>query len=67
MDGQIAEMLGIETVGPYLERRGVISPGEPIQVVELGGGVSNVVLSVRTRDRGLVIKQSLARLRVADE
>jgi tRNA A-37 threonylcarbamoyl transferase component Bud32 len=67
VDGQIAEMLGIETVGPYLERRGVISPGEPIQVVELGGGVSNVVLSVRTRDRGLVIKQSLAQLRVADE
>jgi 5-methylthioribose kinase len=60
-------MLGAETVGAYLERRGTISPGTTIEVVELGGGVSNVVLSVRTGDRGLVIKQSLARLRVADE
>jgi 5-methylthioribose kinase len=60
-------MLDATTVGPYLERRGLISRGEAIDVVELGGGVSNVVFSVGTRDRGLVLKQSLGRLRVADE
>ena len=60
-------MVGITTVGPYLEGRGLIRPGERIDAVELGGGVSNVVLSVRTETRVLVIKQSLGRLRVADE
>jgi 5-methylthioribose kinase len=67
VDGPDAEMLGATTVGPYLERRGLIRPDEPIDVVELGGGVSNVVLSVRTTERTVVVKQSLARLRVADE
>jgi 5-methylthioribose kinase len=37
------------------------------RVTELGGGISNTVLLVRTHDTALVLKQSLAKLRVADD
>lgn len=37
------------------------------QAVELGGGVSNIVMDVRTDQEHLVFKQSLPKLRVAEE
>lgn len=51
----------------YLRARGVVEGGEPLEVRALGGGVSNVVLAVKGRQRRLILKQSLPRLRVADE
>jgi aminoglycoside phosphotransferase (APT) family kinase protein len=50
----------------YLRDRGVIAAG-PADVIELGGGVSNLVLAITTRERRVVFKQALPRLRVADE
>lgn len=47
----------------YLRERGF----DVIHCEELGGGVSNIVLKVETRDERLVFKQSLPKLRVADE
>jgi aminoglycoside phosphotransferase (APT) family kinase protein len=60
--------LPIESGGvvSYLRDRGVIEAG-PAHVVELGGGVSNLVLAITTRERRVVFKQALPRLRVADE
>lgn len=60
------ELLSALTVGDYLRDRGVID-SSPDRVEELSGGVSNVVLGVRASGRNLVIKQSLERLRVAEE
>lgn len=60
-------LLSIDTVAAYLRRRGLIAAGDSAQARALGGGVSNVVLAVRAGDRRLVLKQSLPRLRVADE
>ena len=60
------ELLTAATVLPYLRARGVIGP-EPATADELGGGVSNVVLAVRAGETGLVLKQALPRLRVAEE
>ncbi len=37
------------------------------EAVELGGGVSNIVLDVQTSNEHLVFKQSLSKLRVAEE
>jgi len=59
-------LLVAETVGAYLARRGVVPPGAAVEVSELGGGVSNVVLAVRAGDLRVVVKQALPRLRVAD-
>src|SRR5215510_8996231 len=47
----------------YLRNRGL----RIMRAEELGGGVSNVVLSVETPQERLVFKQSLPKLRVADE
>jgi len=47
----------------YLAARGY----QALSVTELGGGVSNTVLLVETADGRFVLKQSLARLRVAEE
>jgi 5-methylthioribose kinase len=56
-----------ETAAAYLVSRGLLDPTEPVVVAELGGGVSNVVLSVSTSSRTLVVKQALPRLRVDDD
>ena len=53
-------------VAPYLRARGVIGDG-PAEVVELGGGVSNLVVSVTRPGGAVVLKQALPRLRVAEE
>ncbi len=55
------------TVGSYLTSRGLLAPGSRVEVTELGGGISNTVLGVEAGDLSCVVKQSLARLRVADE
>jgi 5-methylthioribose kinase len=49
----------------YLRARGHIGAG-PVAVEELGGGVSNVVLRVRTADGAFVLKQSRPQLRTRD-
>jgi 5-methylthioribose kinase len=61
------QLLSVETAGAYLVSRGLLDPTEPVTVAELGGGVSNVVLSVSTPSRTMVVKQALPRLRVDDD
>lgn len=62
----MSELLCAETVGPYLVRRG-LAPNRAVEAAELGGGVSNIVLAARADGREVVVKQSLPRLRVAEE
>lgn len=57
-------LLNRETVVPYLKSRGLINDGSKIEVEEISGGVSNVVLGIRDQDSDLVLKQALAELRV---
>jgi aminoglycoside phosphotransferase (APT) family kinase protein len=59
-------LLDATTVGDYLVRRGVLER-PPDRVVELAGGVSNVVLLAEAGPTRVVVKQALPRLRVADE
>jgi 5-methylthioribose kinase len=56
-----------ETLEAYLYDRGIVGAGEPVEVEELGGGLSNVVLRWRAEGRCGIIKQSRPRLRVPDE
>jgi len=62
-----ARLLDPDSVAAYLETRGLVEPGEAVEVSELGGGVSNVVLAVETARLRVVVKQALPRLRVEDE
>lgn len=59
------ELLSTATAAGYLADRGLCSPGQPVTVTELGGGVSNVVLLAVTQSDRMVIKQSLPQLKVA--
>lgn len=63
----MTKLLTTAGVGDYLAGRGLVEPGTPVRARELGGGVSNVVIAASAGDRQLVVKQALARLRVADE
>src|SRR5262245_57849193 len=58
-----------ENAAEYLRSRGRVAPDELIEVRELAGGVSNVVLLVTLPHRGerLVLKQARGRLRVKEE
>ncbi|HYM11466.1 MAG TPA: aminoglycoside phosphotransferase family protein [Bryobacterales bacterium] len=58
--------LTVDNCGEYLARRGQAPPGR-LEIRELGGGVSNRVLLVEGDGVRFVLKQSLDRLRVADE
>lgn len=60
-------LLSVQTVGAFLRGRGLIEARATVEATELGGGVSNVVLDVRADGSRFVVKQSLPRLRVADE
>jgi 5-methylthioribose kinase len=60
-------LLDERTAVPYLIGRHVLSGDEPATVSSLGGGVSNVVLAVRTPSIDVVLKQSLSQLRVEEE
>jgi len=57
------ELLDETTVVAYLTNRGIISG--LAEVEELTGGVSNVVLAVKSEDKDLVLKQALPQLKVA--
>jgi aminoglycoside phosphotransferase (APT) family kinase protein len=65
----VAESIDIEqpaALVAYLERGGRIDPGEPIAARVLAGGVSNrTVLVERASGEAWVLKQALAKLRVA--
>jgi 5-methylthioribose kinase len=52
-------------LGAYMRERGVAPADAPIAVRELSGGVSNVVLLAEWDGGSVVVKQSLAQLRVA--
>jgi enolase len=67
MPAQAAELLTPGSVGRYLQQRGVLPPGSPVDAQPVGGGVSCVVLEVRSGSTRLIVKQALGRLRVADE
>jgi len=58
-----AELLNEVSVVPYLQSRGLISGNAEVEV--LTGGVSCVVLAVKTKDQNLVLKQALPELKVA--
>lgn len=59
--------LAATTARAYLVSRGLLEAEEKVQIEELGWGISNVVLKVRRAHDALVVKQSLPRLRVADD
>ena len=65
-DTEPEPLLDDSTVGAYLMSRGLISDTR-VNVRTLAGGVSNVVLAAEQGARSFVVKQSLARLAVADE
>ena len=58
-----------QSAATYLQSAGRVAGGEPVEVRELAGGVSNVVLLVTLPERGeqFVLKQARERLRVKDE
>ena len=55
----------IDTLAPWLAARGFSAPD--LSLTELGGGVSNVVILAEGAHFRLVVKQSLGKLRVAEE
>ena len=57
----MSDLLDEKTVVPYLVKRGIIN--EPVEVEVLTGGVSNVVLGIKSRERDLVLKQAAQILR----
>jgi 5-methylthioribose kinase len=61
--------ISAETAADYLRSSGRAERSEPIEVRELAGGVSNVVLHVTMPKRGeqFVLKQARGRLRVKEE
>ena len=56
----------METVADYLVVRGVFPSSDGAAARSLGGGVSNIVLSVHGDAGQVVVKQALPRLRVPD-
>ncbi len=61
------DLLSSTDVGAYLVARGLIAADGELEAVELGGGISNVVLAVRSGDLRVVVKQALPQLRVTEE
>ena len=61
--------LSLENAVGYLVGRGVVSPGEAVEVAELPGGVSATVIAATVPATGdaFVVKQALPQLRVRDE
>jgi 5-methylthioribose kinase len=56
--------LSVENAAAHLRAKGWLRPDEPAEVTFLGGGVSNIVLKVKTPRQSLVLKQALPKLRV---
>jgi hypothetical protein len=59
--------LGAANVAEYLRERGIVSLRVQPDAEELGWGISNVVLKVSWPGECIVVKQSLAELRVGDD
>lgn len=59
--------LTVDNAEAYLCERNLLPPEACARVTELGGGISNTVLLVEHAAGAVVLKQSLARLRVADD
>ena len=59
--------LSVDNAARYLRERGLLPPRADAQVTELSGGISNTVLLAQHGDAAIVVKQSLAKLRVADD
>ncbi|MFB3922582.1 MAG: phosphotransferase family protein [Terriglobia bacterium] len=59
--------LDSRNVFPYLASRGLAGEPDTVEIRELGGGVSNIVLLLEWPDRRWVVKQSLEKLRVQDD
>ncbi|GJE12096.1 phosphotransferase [Methylobacterium longum] len=51
----------------FLNRSGLVKPGEGVQLVPLTGGVASDIFRVEVGERTFVVKKALARLRVAQE
>lgn len=67
MDQSInTELLSADTVGDYLLKRKLIR-SQPDSVDVLAGGISNIVLAVRSGATRVAVKQSLERLVVSEE
>lgn len=61
------DLLDESTVVDYLIGRGLVDPCSTASVSRLAGGVSNIVLRVDTPSLGIVVKQALGKLDVADD
>ncbi|MCU1491822.1 MAG: putative TIM-barrel enzyme a dioxygenase [Acidimicrobiaceae bacterium] len=59
--------LTADTLAEYLAKKGIVAAADNVEVDELSGGLSNVVLRWRSSGQSGVIKQSRPRLRVAEE
>lgn len=59
--------LGPWNLPDYLRTRRLIRRDEHVEVLELGGGISNAVLGYRSARTCGVVKQARGRIRVADE
>ncbi len=57
----------LSRIGPSLQKWGLAPLGEEPTFAFLGGGVSNVVIKVKTSKGVWVVKQALPQLRVSDE
>lgn len=65
--GRDREKLDSASVGAYLRAHDVLPAESEVLARTLGGGVSNVVLEVRTDEDCLVVKQPLSNLAVEDD
>jgi aminoglycoside phosphotransferase (APT) family kinase protein len=54
-------------IGEFLNRSGLVKPGEALRLVPLTGGVASDIFRVEAGGRSFVVKKALARLRVAQE
>lgn len=59
--------LTTDSLARYLVERGIVDGDDEVEIEELGGGLSNVVLAWSSGAASGVVKQSRPRLRVADE
>lgn len=66
IDRSPADLLSTETLVSYLESRNLLPSGAEVEVTQLDGGVSNVVLAADHGAERLVVKQALPRLRVRE-
>ncbi len=64
--GAVAVRL-VQDIRDFLDRAGLLPPGEVPQFVPLSGGVSSDIWLVRAGDTQFCVKQALGRLRVAAE